>query len=201
MRMPDRLRRRVEVPRMVRKWFAAAAIALLTAVGTGAAATAAPRSGDDSLQRPAKPFKPKKLVGQWEGQYTNTTFSTTGPASATVVAPGKKFGLTLDLGGNVFACGDPPEGPLNLLKKGKGPNTWNEKGFRVSKDTPALGHIEMTYKFKSKAITGTGAPPPCLPGITYTFTGSLTTTQMVLSIDIDLGNGQTAHTDFVVNKV
>jgi hypothetical protein len=172
-------------------------------VALGCAVCAAPigMAAEPSTQTAKKKvFKPKKLAGQWEGAHTNTTFGTSGPASATVLAPGKKFGLQLDLGGNVFGCGDPPQGPVNLLKKGKGPNTWSDKGFRVDLDTPALGHVTMNYKFKTKAITGTGTAPPCLPNITYTFTGTLTTKTMDLDIEIDLGGGQTAHTDLVINK-
>lgn len=186
-----------------RKWLAAAAMVLLA--GAGMSASTAAFGSDDpgaaASAKKAKPFKPTKLAGQWVGTHTNTTFGTSGPATATVTASATEFTLQLDLGGNVFACGDPPQGPPMTIVKGSGPNTWNKKGFTVDADTPALGHVAMRYRHKRRSIRGKGTAPPCLPDITYKISGFLTYKKIDLDIEIKLGGGQTAHTDLIVTKV
>lgn len=182
---------------------AGVAVVLLAGACATASATAdVPGDGDAAASaKKAKPFKPTKLAGQWVGTHTNTTFGTSGPATATVTASATEFTLQLDLGGNVFACGDPPQGPPMTIVKGSGPNARNKKGFTVDADTPALGHVTMKYKHKTRTVRGKGTAPPCLPDIKYKISGFLTYKKIDLDIEIKLGGGQTAHTDLILNKV
>ena len=76
----------------------------------------------------AAPFAPASLAGTWKGEWKNETFGSVGPAMFGAKVVGTKLVVSMDLGGNVFGCADPPARKATLTK-GTGPNRWNAKGF------------------------------------------------------------------------
>lgn len=178
---------------------------LCVLVLTGAiAATFVFASGDTgagaSRARRASGFTPAKIAGKWIGTWKNITFGSEGSIRANVRAkPQNKMLLLADFGGNVFGCEDPASAPSTLPKK-PGVNGWDRNGFRLSKQTKALGRLTLTYNFRSKSFTGSGTAPPCRPEISYTIDGKLTPAKLEATVQIDLGGGQTATSELSATK-
>jgi hypothetical protein len=80
-----------------------AAAATTTTAGADTTTTA----GDDGTA--ARVAAAQELEGEYEGEWNNTTFGSSGPVSATItVNADAAFALfSLDLGGNVFGAADP----------------------------------------------------------------------------------------------
>jgi hypothetical protein len=179
--------------------------AILCVLVAGAmAATFVFASGDSgagaSKARKASGFTPAKIAGKWTGTWRNTTFGSEGSIRANAQAkPRNKMLLLADFGGNVFGCSDPASAP-SILPKKAGANGWDSKGFRLSKQTKALGRLTLTYNFKTKSLTGSGTAPPCRPEISYTITGKLTPFKLTATVQIDLGGGQTATSELSATK-
>ena len=178
---------------------------ILCALVAGAmAATFVFASGDSgagaSKAKKASGFTPAKIAGKWTGTWKNTTFGSEGSIRANVQAkPQNKMLLLADFGGNVFGCEDPGSAPSTLPKK-PGANGWDRNGFRLSKQTKALGRLTLTYNFRSKSFTGSGTAPPCRPEISYTIDGRLTPSKLEATVQIDLGGGQTATSELSATK-
>lgn len=77
------------------------------ATTTTARADTTTTAGDDDTA--ARVAAAQELEGDYEGEWNNTTFGSSGPVTATIsVNPDAAFALfTLDLGGNVFGAADP----------------------------------------------------------------------------------------------
>ena len=120
----------------------------------------------------AVPFTPASLAGTWKGAWKNETFGSTGPAMFGVTAVGTKLVVSMDLGGNVFGCPDPPARTATLTK-GTGLNRWNAKGFAFSSKSPILGTTNVVYIHASRSMTASGLNPACANGLQWKLTGKV----------------------------
>lgn len=86
---------------------AAATTTTAAATTTTAGADTTTTAGDDGTA--ARVAAAQELEGDYEGEWNNTTFGSTGPVTATVEvdADSAIAQFTLDLGGNVFGAADP----------------------------------------------------------------------------------------------
>jgi hypothetical protein len=123
---------------------------------------------------------PAAFAGNWSGQWNNTTFSTTGPASMVVNidTAAQTFQTTLTLGGNVFGGSAPP--PQNFS------GSLSTSGISISQSSPVFGNVTATIGADG-TVTGsltnvpnasisrvdfTGAATPATITINYTITFS-----------------------------
>lgn len=160
--------------------------AALTA-GLGVSTAKSPVAG------PSAGFSPKLLAGSWTGTWTNTTFGSTGPLSLKIKAPqNKRLVATLDFGGDIFGCPDPPAEAMTL-KKGSGANRWNAKGFKVARTSDSLGKTTLAYKYATKALSGGGADPKCRAGLKWKLVATkLKPKTLAGTVEITLPDGSTA---------
>jgi hypothetical protein len=177
----------------------AVALGGLVALGGTVGIVAASSSDPDAARTPHAGFSPKMLKGKWTGKWVNETFGSSGKIQANVKVRGTKMIPMVNFSGNVFGCTDPDAGKLTL-KKGKGPNRWNGKGFKISKDTPNFGQLDLVYKHGKGTITGEGEKPPCSPDISYTVDGTLTKKRLKADVEIDLGGGAMASSTISARK-
>lgn len=128
-------------------------------------------------------FNPSKYAGHWTGTWHNETFDSTGPATMDLKVKGKrrKFIGVFELGGNAFGCENPPPRTVKM-KKGKGPNTWNKKGFRAEWEND-FGPLHINYEHATKRFSGDGVSP-CTADIAYTYEGKMTRTKVTADVDI-----------------
>ncbi|HKJ36310.1 MAG TPA: hypothetical protein VKA36_07070 [Solirubrobacterales bacterium] len=175
------------------------AIGLIVALAGATLATTA-SSDVASSGKKAKKFKPKKFTGDWKGQWRNLTFRTKGTATMTLSTKGKKkFIGVFDLGGNAFGCDD-PDPRERVMKKGKGPNTWNKKGFNV-KYNNGQGIVKLKYKAKKKKISGKGVSPCPDVDLSYKYKGKMTKKSVSADVDIfDPAGNKFAESTFSLKK-
>jgi hypothetical protein len=143
----------------------------------------------------ATPFSPNAIAGTWTGTWTNETFGSTGPAKivAKSLAGNTKLVFTVDFGGNVFGCEDPPAESAKPLTKGTGPGHWNAAGFQVKGGSKAFGNLTLTYKAATGALTGGGANPTCAMDLQWTVKGRFAGKAFTGTVTIKLARGaQTA---------
>lgn len=148
------------------------AVALLLAVSAWAAA----------------PFTPATLAGTWKGSWKNETFGSTGPALFSAKAVGTKMVVSMDLGGNVFGCTDPPARTATI-GKGTGANGWNAKGFAFSSKSPTLGTTKVVYVHATKSIVASGVNPSCANGLQWKLTGTFSGKSFADTVAITLPDG------------
>lgn len=157
---------------------------LLLALSLGVSGVTA-ASGDRELTGKSAKFNPKKVKGHWSGTWKNHTFKSTGPATMDIKVRGKgkrrKFIGVFDLGGNAFGCPDPDPRKVTM-KRGKGPKSWNSKGFKATwKNDNGRAHIK--YRIATKKFSGDGFSP-CASSIAYSYTGKMTNTQVNAEVEI-----------------
>ena len=140
-------------------------------LATGLVAATASKSG----------FKPDKYAGHWSGTWHNETFDTDGQATMDLKVKGKKFIGVFELGGNAFGCDNPPPRTVKM-KKGKGPNSWNKKGFKAEWEND-FGQLHLNYEHATKRFSGDGVSP-CTADIEYTYEGKMTKTKVTADVDI-----------------
>lgn len=131
----------------------------------------------------AKGFHPKQIAGKWKGKWKNKTFNSRGSIRAKVSSKGKTMRALVDLGGFVFGCAD-PDAEVAILRKGRGKNRWNGKGFRIASKSKALGAANFTYKHATNVFKGGGKSPDCAPHITYRVKGKLTKDSLRAKVNI-----------------
>jgi hypothetical protein len=176
-------------------------IKLLTAVlcvGVAGMATMQVLASPDA--EPSAAFKPSKLTGKWSGSWKNTTFGSTGSIRATIRLKDGKLKATVQFGGNVFGCADPPPAIFELTK-GKGNNQYNADGFKIRNKSEAFGTTTGSYKHSNNRIKGAGKDVACRPGLTRTATGKLTSKKFTATVKIDLGGGQKATAKLNAEKL
>lgn len=177
----------------------AVALALL-ALAVGLVATAS-SDVDQRAEASMSKFKPQKVAGKWSGKWVNHTFDTTGSATMKLKVKGKgkkqKFIGTFDLGGNAFGCPNPPPRKVTM-KKGKGRNSWNSKGFKANWKN-AQGPAKLTFKQKGKKFAGAGVSP-CTPDIAYSYSGKMTTKKVTAEVDITLNDEAFANSSLAMKK-
>lgn len=118
----------------------------------------------------AAPFTQATLAGTWKGSWKNETFGSTGPAVFSAKAAGTKIAVSMDLGGNVFGCADPPARTATI-PKGTGANGWNAKGFSFSSVSPVLGTTKAKYVQATQSLVASGVDPSCAHGLSWNLTG------------------------------
>ena len=162
-------------------------IAGLALVALGAGTVAATASTEAGTSGKKSKFKPKGYKGKWKGQWVNHTFNSRGSATMTLKTKGKGkkevFSGKFDLGGNAFGCAD-PDPRKRKMTKGKGPNTWNSKGFNISYSND-FGPIELNYEHRTQRFSGSGTSP-CTSDITYEFDGKMTKKKVKADTEIFL---------------
>ena len=172
----------------------------MLALAVGLVATAS-SDVDQRAEASKSKFKPKKVAGNWRGEWVNHTFDTDGPATMKLRVKGKgkkqKFIGTFDLGGNAFGCPNPAPRKVTM-KKGKGPNSWNSKGFKANWEN-AQGPAELTFKQKGMKFTGAGLSP-CTPDIAYSYSGKMTTKKVRAAVDITLDDEPFANSSLTMKK-
>ena len=136
----------------------------------------------------AAPFTPASLAGTWNGSWKNETFGSTGPAQFAAKAVGSKLVVSMDLGGNVFGCADPPARKATLIK-GTGPNRWNAKGFAFSAKSPILGTTKVAYVHATKSMVASGLNPTCANGLRWKLTGKFSGKSFSGTVAITLPDG------------
>jgi len=178
---------------MIRRTLAVAGTVALALALLGGAGTAATTAGGK--------FKPKQYAGKWKGSWFNETFKTTGAATMTLKVKGKgkrqKLKGTFDLGGNAFGCADPDPRTITM-KKGKGKNSFNSKGFKVAYNN-GQGPVKLSYKQKNQRFSGSGTSP-CTPAITYSFDGKMTKKKVTADVEIFNGGMKFATSSLKMNK-
>jgi hypothetical protein len=183
---------------MSKRLFVGVLSVVLVVGATVGIAVSADRDDPRSPTR-AKDFDPDSITGKWTGEWHNTTFDSRGSIRANVKFKNDKLTPMVDFGGFVFGCDDPPEAKVTL-KEGKGANTYNDKGFKVSTDTEAFGQLDITYKHSDGSFTGTGKQPPCAPEITFEIDGKLTKKSFTAEVTNHLGGGLDAKSDLTADK-
>lgn len=145
----------------------------------------APLASSPGAGASASPFNPADYTGTWTGHWENKTFDTTGPASMDLKIKGKgkkrKFIGVFDLGGNAFGCTDLPTRTVRM-KKGKGDDTWNRKGFRASWSND-FGDVQIAYEQATKRFSG-GGVSPCNGDIAYSYEGKMTKQKVTADVEI-----------------
>ena len=136
----------------------------------------------------AAPFTPASLAGTWKGSWKNQTFGSTGPAMFGAKAAGTKLVVSMDLGGNVFGCADPPARKATLAK-GTGLNRWNAKGFVFSSKSPTLGTTKVVYVHATTSIVASGLNPSCANGLRWKLTGKFRGKSFSGTVAITLPDG------------
>jgi hypothetical protein len=152
----------------------------------------------------AGPFTPKAIAGTWTGTWTNETFGSMGPAKivARSLAGNTKLVFTVDFGGNVFGCEDPPPESAKPLTKGTGPGHWNAAGFQVKGESKAFGNLKLTYRAATGALTGGGANPTCAMDLQWTVKGRFVGKAFTGTVTIKLARGaQTATSALSLKRV
>lgn len=144
-------------------------------------------------------FTPKLLAGTWNGSWTNTTFGSTGPAKIVAGAPGTKLTFTVDFGGNVFGCQDPPAGG-GAITKGTGANHWSPAGFTIKRTGPAFGTTTIVYTHSNKKLRGNGFNPTCNPGLKWTLDGAFAGKTFSGTVNITLPDGSKATSKLALTR-
>jgi hypothetical protein len=161
----------------------------------------APLANSPDARASASKFNPAAYAGTWTGSWENQTFDTTGPASMELKVKGKgkkrKFIGTFELGGNAFGCESPPPRTVKM-KKGKGDDTWNKKGFRASWEND-FGELHIAYEHAGKRFSGDGVSP-CTADIAYTYEGKMTKTKVTADVDITYQGDPFADSTLELNK-
>ena len=127
-----------------------------------------------------------QLAGNWTGNWSNTTFLTTGPAALTISinAAAKTYSATLTLGGNVFGGNAP--GPQTLTGSYS-----SATGVSYSGHSDLFGDLTFTIS-PAGAISGSATNVPGANVSSLTFTGTATPTTIHISYSLTLKTGGTA---------
>jgi len=126
------------------------------------------------------------FAGNWTGQWNNTTFSTTGPASmaVTIDTTHQTFQAVMTIGGSVFGGSAPPPQTFS------GP--YNSSGVTITANGTAFGNITATIS-SSGAISGSGTsvPNPNISRVDFTgtATASVITINYTITFSASAGGG------------
>lgn len=166
---------------------------LVTAVGPGTADISVTIGGIVATATITVTVNPAAFVGSWVGTWSNTTFGSVG-AAAWTIAIDESTGivtLTTDLDGTVFGATDPlPERYMAQL----GPN-----GVTFTAMSATFGDFTLTIN-SDGTMTGTGLNVPAAGIDEFTFTGTITPTQINLNYTVNFTGGGTAVGLLQVNK-
>ncbi|MFZ5819771.1 MAG: hypothetical protein ACOYYJ_07705 [Chloroflexota bacterium] len=128
-----------------------------------ALAACAPQAAPSPEAAAAGKFDVNKIVGVYEGAWTNQSTGATGPAVITIVAdePTKTATLTLDFGGNYLGLNDPP--PATITTK------YDDSGAHLSGTNVLFGAMDVTIDANGNIVgTFENLAGGMIPGMTYT---------------------------------
>ncbi len=166
---------------------------LVTAVGPGTADISVTIDGIVATATITVTVNPAAFVGSWVGTWSNTTFGSVGAAAWTITIDESTgmVTLTTDLDGTVFGATDPlPERYVAQL----GPS-----GVTFTAMSATFGDFTLTIN-PDGTMTGTGLNVPAAGIDEFTFTGTITPTQINLNYTVSFTGGGTAVGLLQVNK-
>jgi hypothetical protein len=137
-------------------------------------------------------FTPKTLAGTWSGTWNNQTFNTNGTLKLTIGGT-TTMTFTAAITGNTFGC-TPPAPTTFKLPKGKGANSWDARGFRISATSAGFGALTASYDAASGKLTANGSKITCAPGLTFSVAGTVSGNTLNATATIHLANGSPATT-------
>jgi len=139
-------------------------------------------------------FDPTIYAGNWTGQWLNTTYTTTGAASATVTVDqgAGTVSFNMDMDGNVLGGTNPP--PVDFT------GTYNATGATFNATGTVFGDVAATVDANGN-ISGTLTNLPGGNVNRVEVTGSLTATTMNINYTVFFTGGGTANGVLTLNKV
>jgi hypothetical protein len=150
-------------------------------------------SGETTANLTMTPAPIAAFIGNWSGQWTNTTFGTSGTATMTFNADtvAETYQITADLNGSVFGQPDPE--PLSF----NGP--YSATGSTVITIPSPFGNAQVT-------ITQTGQITGSVTSVTIgnitrlDFSGTATSSTIVINYTVTFNGGATATGVLTLNK-
>jgi len=131
--------------------------AATTTTGAATTTTAAPATTTSAGEDPTaeRVAAAQELEGDYEGEWNNTTFDSTGPVTASIaVDPDAALAtFTLDLGGNVFGAADPDPFTVEIDLSQEGPYQFTTELMGDGQFTLADGIVFFTA-FSIDQLTG-----------------------------------------------
>ena len=129
----------------------------------------------------------EKLAGDYQGTWKNTTFGSTGGATATVKvdAAAKTVSVNYDLAGSVFGASDPPAEELKGTIDADG-------GATASTTSTLFGPITVTYK-PSGAFEMKAASVPSTRIASFSMTGNVAHAEFTLNYEVVFKDGSKAQ--------
>ncbi len=130
-----------------------------------------------------------QMQGSWSGRWTNTTFGSTGAATASVSTneTAKTVQFTLTLQGGVF--GGSQQTPDSFT------GTYDADKYTVTGTSATFGNLTLTVT-KAGVVTGTGTPSRGA----FSFTGAATPTTITVNYTIRQTSGSDITGTFVLSK-
>ena len=144
-------------------------------------------SGATTLNIAMTPAIAAGFVGNWSGQWADSTFATSGSTTMTLSVDtiAQTGQLSIDLNGGVYGAGNPPAESVSGSYTTTGGGTF-------TKTSTFYGNISFTIS-PTGQISGSAVSPPVNTSISRTdFAGTITSSSMNLSYTVRFTSGSTA---------
>jgi hypothetical protein len=132
-------------------------------------------------------FDPMAYAGTWLGEWNNTTFGSSGAASATITVDtdSRTFTMVSDLDGFVFGASDPPPETYT--------GSYDDNGVSLTATSDTFGTTQVTVTPDGRVSgSSTGVPNPSIDSVQYS--GTITPTTYTLDYTVVFsGNSGTAE--------
>ncbi len=134
-----------------------------------------------------------QYAGSWSGNWTNTTFGSTGTTTLGIAVDtnAKTVSLTSSSTGNVLGQGG--------VAQQSRMSAYDDTGFQLSTTVSPYGDVTLTVDGQG-AITASGANVPAAGIDSWTANGTITTTVIQLSFTVNFTGGGTAVGTITINK-
>jgi hypothetical protein len=146
---------------------------------------------------PHAAFRPATIAGHWLGRWENESVGTSGAVRGWVKKlPHERMGITVDFGGPLFGCGDPPpfsfsaphiQHPGKLTARLA--SGWTSAGFSVATSTKVVGRFRATYEVKNGSLVIEGSEPLCNRSVSFRAHGHLSATRARLATTLEDESG------------
>jgi hypothetical protein len=150
---------------------------------TAAASTTTVAPATTTTVDPAAPRIALALIfaGEWEGEWANTTYGSTGPIALTIAvdAEARTAALNIDLGGSVFGAGDPA--PFDFVADLTAASPFTA-------ETPLLGEAEFDVE-ASGAFTLEAGDVPAAGITSFRAVGRATSAGITLEYTVGFDDG------------
>ncbi len=148
----------------------------------------------------AATLAPASEAATYVGDWTNTTFGSTGSAVFDVVLTATTYSVSADLGGSVFGLGDPPALLLSGALEGDGSAVLSAVG------DPAFGTVAGTVSNTGVIAAAFSALPPPAGFVVASVTVTGTFTALLIDLDYTVlfaggDPGGVEGTDFALGTV